>query len=54
VARAEQQRPWLIILWSVPAVFFAATAYEVTLLLDLWGSYGGSVPGEGRPLQPLN
>jgi hypothetical protein len=33
-----------LILWSVPAVLFAAAAYEVTLLL--WGSYGGS-PGEG-------
>ena len=29
---------WLI-LWSVPAVLFAAAAYEVTMLLDLSGSY---------------
>ena len=33
-----------LILWSVPAVLLAATAYEVTLLL--WGSYGRT-PGEG-------
>jgi hypothetical protein len=26
----------------VPAVFFAAAAYEVTLVLELWGSYDGS------------
>jgi hypothetical protein len=30
------------VLWSVPAVLLAAAAYEVTLLLDLWGSYDGS------------
>jgi hypothetical protein len=41
VARTEQHRWWLI-LWSVPAVFLAAAAYELTLLLDLWGSYDGS------------
>ena len=42
MARTEQQPPWLTILWSVPAVLFAAAAYEVTLLVDLWGSYDGS------------
>jgi hypothetical protein len=35
---------WLI-LWSVPAVLLAATAYEVTMVVDLWGSY--PVPHEG-------
>jgi hypothetical protein len=28
--------------WAVPVVLLAAAAYELTLLLDLWGSYDGS------------
>ena len=35
---------WQLMLWSVSAVLFAATAYELTLLL--WGDYG-STPGGG-------
>jgi hypothetical protein len=30
------------VLWCVPAILFAAAAYELTLLVDLWGSYDGS------------
>jgi hypothetical protein len=28
--------------WAVPVVLLAAAAFELTLLLDLWGSYDGS------------
>ena len=28
--------------WAVPVVLIAAAAYELALLLDLWGSYDGS------------
>jgi hypothetical protein len=38
---AQRQRAWLIF-WAVPAVLFLAAAYELTLLVDLWGSYDGS------------
>jgi hypothetical protein len=36
---------WLI-LWSVPALLFAAAAFELALALGLVGSYSGRVPGQ--------
>jgi hypothetical protein len=36
-----------LLLWFVPAILFAAAAYELVLALGLVGSYIGSAPGEG-------
>ena len=45
IREGSLQRLWLV-LWSVPVVLLAAAAFELGLLLELWGSYEGSAPGE--------
>jgi hypothetical protein len=41
-----RNRLWLFP-WSVPAVLFAAAAYELALVIGLVGSYAGLAPGRG-------